>query len=236
MNFVAIIYHQILWILQDKLLITRKLKMKKVLKNVSFVFLLLKMCFIFGQEIGVEKRIVIDVGHGGKDSGAIGINGIQEKDVVLDIANAILKLNNDLDKPLDIYLTRYSDTLISLSDRTKLAKSLKADLFVSLHCNHSDNPNARGVEVYVAGAEFKYLDESVWFAFRMQVALNTKLGFESRGVKFGDFQVLRETVDYCPSVLLELGFLSNWDESQYHLETESCLVLALAILGNLIKI
>ncbi|WP_310991236.1 N-acetylmuramoyl-L-alanine amidase family protein [Aequorivita marina] len=210
--------------------------MKKVLKNVSFVFLLLKMCFIFGQEIGAEKRIVIDVGHGGKDSGAIGINGIQEKDVVLDIANAILKLNNDLDKPLDIYLTRYSDTLISLSDRTKLAKSLKADLFVSLHCNHSDNPNARGVEVYVSNKQSIYQDNSVWLAFRMQVALNTKLGFESRGVKFGDFQVLRETVDYCLSVLLELGFLSNWDESQYHLETESCLVLALAILGNLIKI
>ena len=122
--------------------------MKKVLKNVSFVILLLKMCVIFGQETSVQKRIIIDVGHGGKDAGAIGVNGIQEKDVVLDIANAILKLNNVLEEPLDIYLTRYSDTLISLSDRTKLAKALKADLFVSLHCNHSDNPDARGIEVY----------------------------------------------------------------------------------------
>ena len=88
--------------------------MKKVLKNVSFVILLLKMCIIFGQETTAQKRIVIDVGHGGKDSGAIGINGIQEKDVVLDVANPILNLNNEMDKPLDIYLTRYSDTLISL--------------------------------------------------------------------------------------------------------------------------
>ena len=118
--------------------------MKKVLKNVSFVILLLKMCIIFGQENSTQKRIVIDVGHGGKDSGAIGINSIQEKDVVLSIANEILKLNNDLDEPLDIYLTRYKDTLILLSDRTKLAKTLNADLFVSLHCNHSNNPNARG--------------------------------------------------------------------------------------------
>ncbi|THV56813.1 N-acetylmuramoyl-L-alanine amidase [Flagellimonas alvinocaridis] len=108
--------------------------MKKVLKNVSFVILVLKMCFIFGQETSAQKRIVIDVGHGGKDAGAIGVNGIQEKDVVMDIANAILKLNNDLVKPLDIYLTRYSDSLISLSDRTKLTKVLKADLFLSLHC------------------------------------------------------------------------------------------------------
>ena len=62
--------------------------MKKVLKNVSFVFLLLKMCIVFGQEMSAQKRIIIDVGHGGKDAGAIGINKIQEKDIVLDIANA----------------------------------------------------------------------------------------------------------------------------------------------------
>lgn len=189
--------------------------MKKVLKNVSFVILLLKMCFIFGQETTTQKRIVIDVGHGGKDAGAIGVNGIQEKNVVLAIANAILKLNNNLAKPLDIYLTRYNDTLISLSDRPKLSNALKADLFVSLHCNHSDNPNARGVEVYVSNKQSKYQDDSVWFAFRMQDALNKKLGFESRGVKFANFQVLQETIAECPSVLLELGFLSNWDEGHY---------------------
>ena len=73
--------------------------MKKVLKNVSFVILLLKMCIVFGQETSAQKRIVIDVGHGGKDSGAIGINGIQEKDVVMNIANAILTLNDELDTP-----------------------------------------------------------------------------------------------------------------------------------------
>ena len=135
--------------------------MKKVLKTVSFVFLLLKMCVIFGQETSAHKRIIIDVGHGGKDAGAIGVNGIQEKDVVLDIANAILKLNYELKKPLDIYLTRYNDTLISLSDRTKLAKALKADVFISLHCNHSDNSNARGIEVYVSKKQEQYSEKSV---------------------------------------------------------------------------
>ncbi|WP_282165077.1 N-acetylmuramoyl-L-alanine amidase family protein [Cellulophaga baltica] len=189
--------------------------MKKVLKNVSFVFLLLKMCVIFGQEMSAQKRILIDVGHGGKDSGAIGVNGIQEKDIVMNIANAILKLNNRLNKPLDIYLTRYNDTLISLSDRTKLAKTLNADLFVSLHCNHSDNPNVRGIEVYTSRKQGEYSEESVWLAFQLQDELNKKLDFESRGVKFANFQVLRETVDVCTSVLLELGFLSNVDESSY---------------------
>ncbi len=127
--------------------------MKNLLKNVSFVILLLKMCIIFGQEIDAQKRIVIDVGHGGKDYGAIGINGIKEKNVVLDIAKEIISLNEKSETPLDIYLNLYSDTLISLSDRTKLSKALNADLFISLHFNHSDNLKARGIEVYVGKTE-----------------------------------------------------------------------------------
>jgi len=204
--------------------------MKKVLKNVSFVFLLLKMCIIFGQETATQKRIIIDVGHGGKDSGAIGINGIQEKDVVLSIANEILKLNNDLKKPLDIYLTRYSDTLISLSDRTKLTKSLKADLFVSLHCNYSDNANARGIEVYASRVQGKYSKESVFIGYQIGKMLYKTIGYESRGVKFANFQVLREINNYCASTLLELGFLSNVDEASYISDTDNIQHIALAML------
>ena len=190
--------------------------MKKVLKDVSFAILLLKMCTILGQEMSAQKRIIIDVGHGGKDAGAIGVNGSQEKDVVLNIANSILKLNDKLDKPLDIYLTRYTDTLISLLDRTKLAKVLKADLFVSLHCNHSNNPSARGIEVYVSKKPGEYSEESVFLGYEIEKVLCKEIGYENRGVKFANFQVLRETVDYCASVLLELGFLSNNDESKYY--------------------
>lgn len=62
------------------------------LKNVSFVILLLKICLVFGQ----KKVIVIDLGHGGKDSGAIGINHVQEKDVVLNVAKEILRFNKTL--------------------------------------------------------------------------------------------------------------------------------------------
>ncbi len=206
--------------------------MKKVFKNVSFVLLLLKMCIIFGQEIDGQEIIIIDPGHGGIDSGAIGLNGIQEKDIVLDIALEILNLIGQLEKPLEIYLTRYSDTLISLSDRTKLAKVLNADVFISLHCNHSDNPNARGIEVYVSNNESHYLDDSTWLAFQLQAALNKELGFESRGVKFADFQVLRETADFCPSVLLELGFLSNKDEVSYISDFDNIRRIAYTVLQS----
>lgn len=207
--------------------------MKKVFKNVSFVFLLLKMCIVFGQENGAQKRIVIDVGHGGKDSGAIGINKIQEKDVILNIANAILELNNGLENPLEIYLTRYSDTLISLSDRTRLTKVLKADLFVSLHCNHSDNVNTRGIEVYTSLKQTKYSKESIYIGYQIEKTLCKDIGYESRGVKFANFKVLRETASHCLSVLLELGFLSNSDEGRYISDSKSIQLIAKIILKSI---
>lgn len=147
-----------------------------------------------------------------------------------------MSLNEHSEDPLDIYLTRYSDTLISLSDRSKLTKALKTDVFISLHCNHSDNPNTRGIEVYVANATSQYSKNATWLAFQLQARVNKELGFESRGVKFANFQVLRETIEYCPSVLFELGFLSNWDESNYFNNQDSFLTLALVVLQCLIKI
>ena len=193
------------------------------------------MCVIFGQETSAQKRIIFDVGHGGKDAGAIGINGIQEKDVVMSIANAILRSNNNLEKPLDIYLTRYSDTLISLSQRTKLANALKADLFVSLHCNHSDNPDSRGIEVYALRKQEKFSMESVYAGYKIERALCEVIGYESRGVKFANFQVLRETTEYCPAILIELGFLSNWDEGSYISDNNNMERIALSILLSIQK-
>ena len=100
-------------------LITQKSGMKKIVKNVSFVILLFQLCFVFSQEVQAKKRIIIDPGHGGKDSGAIGVNGVQEKEIVLQLAKQLLIYNKEILKgKFDIYLTRYSDTLISLEDRS----------------------------------------------------------------------------------------------------------------------
>ena len=196
------------------MLITLKLLNRSTLKNVSFVILLLKMCFVFSQ----KKVVVIDPGHGGIDSGAIGVNNIYEKDVVLNVAKAILKLNKLLfDNELDIYLTRYNDTLISLSDRSRLTKSLKADVFVSLHCNTSQN-NSRGMEVYVHHSKNK---KSIALGVSILNESTQKLGFEKRGVKFANFQVLRENIPYCPSILVEMGFMTNSDEADYFLEAKN---------------
>ena len=209
--------------------------MKKVLKNVSFIFLLLKMCFIFGQKDPVQKRIILDPGHGGLDFGAIGIYGLKEKDVVLQVALEIIRLNARSKNPMDIYLTRYSDTLISLSDRTKLASVLTSDLFISLHCNDAGNQSARGIEVFTGNNDSRFLAPSIWFAYRLQKDFKRQLGFESRGVKFANFQVLREVIDLCPVMLLELGFLSNADESSYLIEKENIERIALIILSSIVN-
>lgn len=180
---------------------------------------------IFGQE--KKKLILIDPGHGGRDSGALSEDGLQEKDVVLDIAKAMANWNASLlDNKYSIYLTRSQDTLITLDDRTLLAKYLKPDLFISLHCNHIDDSRINGVELYT------YDDNELDLLYAMAISneLNQKLGFKTREPKQANFQVLRETKEYCPSVLLELGYLSNIDEVNYLSNIEKRKALALAIL------
>lgn len=207
-----------------------KIRWKKILKNVSFGILMLKMCVVFGQKI----IIVIDPGHGGKDSGAIGINGIQEKDVVLNIAKEILKLNKTiLNNKLEVYLTRYKDTLISLSDRSRLTKRLNPDAFISIHCNASKKV-ARGMAVYLHNTGTtptkNHQKASTLLA---QTLLNNcvqKLGFIQRNINTANFQVLRETINVCPSVLIETGFITNMDEADYFLKATNIRAMALAIL------
>ncbi|AXC13383.1 N-acetylmuramoyl-L-alanine amidase [Acidisarcina polymorpha] len=97
-----------------------------------------------GLKIG---RIVVDAGHGGHDSGTLGPDGIQEKDVVLDVS---LRLGKLLKQRLgaDVIFTRSDDTFIPLETRTAIANKAQADLFVSVHANSSLDASARGVETY----------------------------------------------------------------------------------------
>jgi N-acetylmuramoyl-L-alanine amidase len=97
-----------------------------------------------GLKIG---RIVIDAGHGGHDSGTLGFDGIQEKDVVLDVALRLGRLLHDR-LGAEIIYTRSDDTFIPLETRTAIANKAQADLFLSIHANSSPDASARGVETY----------------------------------------------------------------------------------------
>ena len=193
------------------------------------------LSFSYGQNSD-NLIIVIDPGHGGIDTGAWGVNGAVEKDIVLSVAKKIDSLNTNLfDDRFEIYLTRYRDTLISLGDRTELAKRLNAAIFISLHCNKAKNKKAKGIEVYVDERQKRYSKSSFRLANIMQRELNDNLGFKSRGVKTANFQVLRETTENFPAILLEIGFLSSVVEAQYLNKVEKHNSIALVILESIIK-
>jgi N-acetylmuramoyl-L-alanine amidase len=94
-----------------------------------------------------KMRIVVDAGHGGRDRGTVGRDGLLEKDLVLEIGQ---RLGTLLEGRLgmDVIYTRQDDSYIPLDERASIANHAQADLFVSVHANYSDLPSARGVETY----------------------------------------------------------------------------------------
>lgn len=180
--------------------------------------------------------VIIDPGHGGSDAGAISRTGSKEKDITLSVASKILILNNGLyQKPLELYLTRYTDTLVSLDDRKQLAKKLKADVFISIHCNQAINRTAAGTEIYIHPKSEVQAEKSTYLGLTIQKGLSDILGIKNRGIKYGNFQVLRDSETSCTTVLLELGFLSQTDEAVYLTKEESHQAIALVILQSIAK-
>ncbi|OCA88374.1 N-acetylmuramoyl-L-alanine amidase [Bacillus sp. FJAT-27225] len=150
----------------------------------------------------VGKTIMIDPGHGGTDPGASG-NGLVEKEIVLDVANKLnSRLNDSLSK---ILMTRTEDSFPSLSERVAQANKSGADIFISIHMNAFTTSSANGTETWwndvYASADSRLLAEEI------QKELVKALGTRDRGVKEGDFRVIKET--RMPSVLVEMAFISN---------------------------
>jgi N-acetylmuramoyl-L-alanine amidase len=99
------------------------------------------------QQLGLKvRRVVIDAGHGGHDTGAIGPTGVREKDVALSVTQ---KLKTKLEAlGLEVVLTRDDDTFVALDERTRIANREHGDLFISIHCNAAPSKVLRGVETY----------------------------------------------------------------------------------------
>lgn len=99
------------------------------------------------QQLGLKvRRVIIDAGHGGHDTGAIGPTGVREKDVALAV---VLKLKDKLEAlGLEVVLTRDDDTFVALDQRTRIANKEHGDLLISIHCNAAPSKNLRGVETY----------------------------------------------------------------------------------------
>ncbi|EEG77667.1 N-acetylmuramoyl-L-alanine amidase [Dethiobacter alkaliphilus] len=153
------------------------------------------------------RIIAIDPGHGGTDPGAVGVSGLPEKDVVLDVSLRVAdKLRAE---GAQVIMTRDTDVFIPLSQRVNIAQNAGAEVFVSVHANAHPNPATGGTETYYfrnkasASASFN-------LASYLQNELVRGLGLRDIGVKHGNFLVIRQTS--MPSALVELGFLSNSHE------------------------
>ncbi|TVR62086.1 MAG: N-acetylmuramoyl-L-alanine amidase [Gemmatimonadales bacterium] len=210
----------------------------------------------------LPRLVVIDPGHGGHDTGAIGPSGVMEKDVALALSLALYRrLSQDPD--LEVRLTREADEFVPLWERGGLATQWKGDrpgVFLSIHANSlTDRPTVRGFETYflsearteherrVAAAEnasaemerpedrpaaadpllaeiirdLRTFDHQQWSALLADM-VQSEMGRvhpgPDRGVKQGPFAVITNAM--MPSVLIEVGFLSNADEERLLMESE----------------
>lgn len=157
----------------------------------------------------VENRIIVlDAGHGGKDPGTSG-NELFEKEITLDVEkrlSAKLKAAG-----ANVILTRSGDTYPTLGDRVEIAKKNNADIFVSIHAN-SGSPSANGTETYYDTSQNASGGESKQLADEIQKQIIALVGMNSRGTKDEDFYVLRN--NDMPSVLIELGFVTNKQDAE----------------------
>ena len=146
--------------------------------------------------------VVVDAGHGGKDSGASRRYGPPEKVATLDVAQ---RLNRKLrESQFQTVMTRSSDVFIPLDRRVAIGNAQANSVFVSIHFNDSGRRAIRGFETYYSSPYAQSL------AQRIQRKLLTMPGAVNRGVRTARFRVLRNAV--YPSVLVECGFLSNRGE------------------------
>lgn len=145
--------------------------------------------------------VVIDAGHGGKDPGTIGTNGVYEKIVNLQVAKKVAKLLRD--RGVQVIMTRNDDTFIELEERAFLANRYSPKLFISIHANSCPNPSKRGFTLYTSRSASRFSNSA---ANSMERAL-CETGLENLGVQNADYRVL--VLTQCPAVLVEIGYLSN---------------------------
>lgn len=173
-----------------------------------------KMIWIdVGNPKNIYKNIVVlDCGHGGYDSGAVG-GTAKEKELTYKILYTYAKSYfNKASSKVKAYWTRHDDTFVSLYDRAAYAKSIGADLFVSLHMN-SASASAKGTEVFYSlsnNSKLKNGLNSQTMASMFLKSMVSVMGTTNRGVKTAKFVVIHQNT--VPAVLIELGFISNSSE------------------------
>lgn len=186
----------------------RFLKISLYLAIFSFTAL-----FLQGSEASAyTPLVVVDAGHGGKDTGAVSPTGVQEKEINLDIAFRVQQLLSSAG--INVLMIRSNDTFVGLEERSNIANQAGVDVFVSIHNNYSlladgvANPTASGTETYYFGGSTR----GQLLALLIQQEIANKIGLTDRGIKMANFAVLAYTK--MPAVLVEGAFLSHSQDEQ----------------------
>ena len=147
--------------------------------------------------------VVIDPGHGGKDSGAVGIGGVQEKNVILPIGKRIAEVLER--NGIQVIMTRDSDYFVTLPGRVIMSERAKADVFVSIHANSAgaNRPEVNGLETY-------YYDNGLTLARIVHNKILQNLNIRDRNVRKARFYVLRK--NSMPAILVETGFVTGRED------------------------
>ena len=147
--------------------------------------------------------VIIDPGHGGKDSGAIGIGGVQEKNIILPIGKRIAEVLER--NGIQVIMTRDSDYFVTLPGRVTMAQQANADVFVSVHANSAgeSRPEVSGLETY-------YYDSGLTLARVVHSKILQSLNIRDRNVRKARFYVLRK--NSMPAILVETGYLTGRDD------------------------
>jgi N-acetylmuramoyl-L-alanine amidase len=173
--------------------------------------------------------IVIDPGHGGPDPGAVGINGLRETDVVLDVSLQLAQLLQA--KGINVLMTRTSEVDVDLPPRVALANNSRADLFLSIHANALSmaRPDVNGIETfYFQSSRSRALAQAV-----QEQMLAISPGSPDRGARPGRFFVIRRTV--MPSALVEMGFVTGSLDSPRLADPAFRRRLAVALANGLLR-
>ncbi len=253
------------------------------MQKLNLFTLLFVLILIFFPHYNLEAQdanftVVIDPGHGGKDSGTTGTKRYKdknEKDIVLAVALELEKLLKNEMPATRVILTRNKDIFVELKKRGEIANKANADLFISIHANAASY-KATGTETYVLGVhrnetnlavakrendvilleedyekhysydphspasiisltlmQEDYLDQSIRMAKIVEKSFSDVGKRRTRGVKQAGFVVLHQT--YMPSILIEIGFLSNNQEEDFLRKKSGQQKIAASILAGIKK-
>lgn len=154
-----------------------------------------------------NRVIILDPGHGGKDPGTVK-GSVSEKSITLKVSTQVKQLLENAGAK--VYMTRTGDTYPSLQDRVDFTQANYGEIFVSVHVNSTANSSAQGTETYYAISTGDMYQEDIDLATFVNNQIVNNLNMKNRGVKQEQYYVIRNMV--IPSILVELGFLTNTED------------------------